>query len=203
MHVDSQAPPQAGWNNLLQLFDDLPSRTLLQMAHHCDPENEDAVALVLSLTEAGVWLQNEKCRVLDELRLTERDFRTLGVLYTLHPVPVSAADLAFNVRVSRATMSGTVSKLEKSGDITRTRKRMRRGATHVSLTERGRVRASHSLNRVLENLTVIGKRLPTSPWVCLTIACAELRGLQSREPRGCERPANQIEGPPPEEFSVQ
>ncbi len=155
---------------LLDLFEELPSRTLLQIVQHCSPQQKGGVAFMLSLARAASTLQDELTKELEALHLTGRDFTTLLVLFALDPSPVTPSDLAYHVGVSRAALSHTVRKLEASGLLLR-----KKNPALISLTHSGLRTASRALDQFTDRMTEIGNRVPDPDQTSAAAICESLQ----------------------------
>lgn len=165
---------------LLDLFEELPSRTVLQIVQHCSPQHTEGVAIMLSLARAASTLQGELKKELEELQLTGRDFTTLLVLFALDPSPVTPSDLAYHVGVSRAALSHTVRKLVASGLLLR-----KENLALISLTSSGLRIASRALDLFTDRMIEIGNRVPTPDKTAVAAICESLQRTASN---ASERP---------------
>jgi DNA-binding MarR family transcriptional regulator len=159
---------------LLDLFEELPSRTLLQIVQHCSPQDKEGVAFMLSLARAASRLQDELTKELETFQLSGRDFTTLLVLFALDPSPVTPSDLAYHVGVNRAALSYTLRKFEASGLLLQ-----KRNPKLVSLTRSGLLLASKALNQFTDRLTAIGHRIPHLDQLAAAEICTSLQGITS------------------------
>lgn len=134
---------------------------------------------MLSLARAASALQDELTKELEELCLSGRDFTTLLVLFALDPSPVTPADLAYHVGVSRAALSHTLRKLEASGHL-----RRKRNPDLVSLTHSGLRTTSRALDQFTDRMIEIGNRVATPDQTTAAAICA---GLQRADSNSSER----------------
>lgn len=117
------------------------------------------MALAVTLAAVGSRLQVELGHILENMGLTDREFRILLAFYVLDPEPVAPADLAFHVGLSRGSLHTTVRKLQQAGYVARQRNRQRRGATNLLLSPRGRKAADERVAEYLAGLAALGNRL--------------------------------------------
>ena len=159
---------------LLDLFEELPSRTVLQIVQHCSPQHMGGVAIMLSLARAASTLQDELKKELEEFQLTGRDFTTLLALFALDPSPVTPSDLAYHAGVSRAALSHTVRKLVASGLLLR-----KENPALVSLTHSGLQTASRALDQFTDRMIEIGNRVPNPDQTTVAAICDSLQRTAS------------------------
>lgn len=151
-----------------------PTKMLLRIFRQSGLGDPEGCAAVLSLISVGKLLRARMREVLTRYDLSELKLATLICLYAEEPASCTPADLARQVRVSRATMSTALEGMSRRGWLNRERGLTDRRTVNVHLTRVGRRLVEESVIPFLGAIAQCADTLAGDEWRTLSKTCAHL-----------------------------
>lgn len=151
-----------------------PMQMLLRITRQSRLGDPEACAAILALLATGKLLRANFHALLAKLGLTEAKFTTLITLYALDPEPSTPADLAAQVRVSRAAMTEALEGLHARGLVRRERGERDRRTFAILLTDAGRTLTEKSVRPFLGAISRCADSLSATERAAMAGACDHL-----------------------------